>query len=247
MILYLGLLAIQIGCIVDVIRNGRNSLWIMALIFLPVASAVAYLMVEVLPRLRHNRHIRSAREQVVERLDPEREVRAAREALSISKTTANRLRLADALAARGRHAEAISLYQDATGSGPPDFRTGEKLARSMYEVDRNQDALEILDRLATPKTASDRDRLTLLRATVLEGLGRDEEAAQTYKEVVDRYPGDEARCRYAALLIKLGRRGEARRILMDVEHRLKLLDRAQRAASAPMYDWAMKTLAELKG
>lgn len=61
MIVYLLVLAIQIACVVDVIRNGRNQLWIMALVFLPVASTVAYVIVEVLPRLQNNCHVRTAR------------------------------------------------------------------------------------------------------------------------------------------------------------------------------------------
>ena len=58
--------------------RGRNSFWIMALIFLPVASALAYFIVEILPSLQHNRHVRVARQTMVEKLDPERELRAAR-------------------------------------------------------------------------------------------------------------------------------------------------------------------------
>ena len=78
MILFVLALAIQVACIVDVVRNSRNSLWIMALVFLPLASTIAYVIVEVLPRMKHNRHVRGAREQIVEKLDPERDVRATR-------------------------------------------------------------------------------------------------------------------------------------------------------------------------
>ena len=70
MIVYLAILALQIFCIVDVIRRGRNTIWIMALVFLPVASALAYFIVEILPTLQHNRHVRAARQKVVEKLDP---------------------------------------------------------------------------------------------------------------------------------------------------------------------------------
>jgi len=65
MIVYFGILALQVLCVVDVIRRGRNSIWIMALIFLPVASAVAYFIVEILPSLQHNRHVRVARQTVI--------------------------------------------------------------------------------------------------------------------------------------------------------------------------------------
>ena len=112
MILYLAILAIQVMLIIDVIRNGRNQLWIMALMFLPGPSTIAYLVIEVYPRLQGNRHVRTARAKAVAALDPEREVRAARDALDLADTAANRIRLADALAALGR-GRYVSL-----GNGP---------------------------------------------------------------------------------------------------------------------------------
>jgi hypothetical protein len=245
MIVYFGILAFQVYCIVDVIRRGRSSLWIMALVFLPVASAIAYFIVEILPTLQHNRHVRAARQTIVEKLDPERELRAAQHALEIADTMANRLRVAEALAELGRHKEALPLYQ--RGVGPnPDFRTGEKLARSLFLNDRAEEALSTLDGLPQVIGQSDRDRAALLRARILEDLGRDDEALKIYAEISNRLPGDEARCRYAGLLLKLGRKGRARLVLEDVEHRMKFLDRHTRADHASMYDWAMRELSALR-
>jgi hypothetical protein len=245
MIAYIAILALQIYCIVDVIRRGRSSLWIMALVFLPVASAVAYFIVEILPGLQGNRHVREARQKLVEKLDPERELRAAQQALDVADTMANRLRVADALTALGRHSEALPLYQ--RGAGPrPDFRTGEKLARSLFLNDKSQEALTVVDALPNVTGQSDRDRATLLRARILEELGRNDEALEHYAEVVERIPGDEARCRYAALLLKVGRKEEARRTLEDVEHRMKYLDRHTRVSEAQMYEWAMRELTALR-
>ena len=246
MILYLGILALQVYCVIDVIRRGRNSVWIMALIFLPVASAIAYFIIEILPTLQHNRHVRSARQTVIEKLDPERELRAAQQQLDIADTMANRLRVADALTALGRHEEALPLYQ--RGAGPrPDFRTGERLARSLFLNDKADEALSVLDALPMVTAQSDVDRAALLRARIYEDLKRDDDALALYADVVDRVPGDEARCRYAALLIKLGRRDEARRLLEDVEHRMKYIDRHTKMSQGPMYEWAMRELATLRG
>src|SRR5690242_11260415 len=105
MLVYAAVIAIQVALVIDVIRNRRPSIWIMALLFLPVASTIAYLVIEVFPRFQHNRHVRAARETIVEKLDPERELRAARDALDIADTMANRMRIADALTALGRHGE----------------------------------------------------------------------------------------------------------------------------------------------
>jgi len=245
MIAYVAILALQVYCIVDVIRRGRSSLWIMALIFLPIASAVAYFIVEILPGLQGNRHVRVARQKVIEKLDPERELRSAQQALDVADTMANRLRVADALTALGRHSEALPFYQ--RGAGPrPDFRTGEKLARSLFLNDKPEEALSMIDSLPKVTAQSERDRATLLRARILEELGRNEEALKAYGEVVERVPGDEARCRYAALLLKVGRKEDARRLLEDVEHRMKYLDRHTRMSEATMYDWAMRELTALR-
>ena len=55
MILYIAIIAIQVACVVDVIRHGRNTIWIMALMFLPLASTIAYLIVEILPGMGSNK------------------------------------------------------------------------------------------------------------------------------------------------------------------------------------------------
>jgi hypothetical protein len=245
MILYLIVIAFQVYCIVDVIRRGRSTIWIMALVFLPLASGIAYFLVEILPGLQGNRHVRVARKKIADKLDPERELRAAQQALDIADTMANRIRVADALSALGRHAEALPLYE--RGAGPrPDFRTGEKLARSLFLNDRPQKALSMLDGLPKTTAQSDVDLVKLLRARILEDLGKNEEALALYADVVERLPGDEARCRYAGLLLKVGRKAEARQVLEDVEHRMKYLDRHTRMAEAPMYDWAMRELTTLR-
>jgi len=246
MILYLAILAIQVMLIIDVIRNGRNQLWIMALMFLPGPSTIAYLVIEVYPRLQGNRHVRTARAKAVAAIDPEREVRAARDALDLADTAANRIRLADALAELGRYGEALPLLREAIERGPADMRTGEKLARALFETDAAAEALTVLDANDPASAQSDRDRHGLLRARILEALGRKDEALAIYADLVTRLPGEEGRCRYAALLLDQGWEKRAQAVLEEVEARMKRLDRQQRSAEADMYRWAMDRLGELR-
>lgn len=246
MIIYLAILAIQVMLVIDVIRNGRNQLWIMALMFLPGPSTIAYLVIEVYPRLHGNRHVRTARAKAVAAIDPEREVRSARDALGLADTAANRIRLADALAALGRYGEALPLLREAIERGPADMRTGEKLARALFETGAAAEALAALDANEPASAQSDRDRQALLRARILEALGRKEEALALYADLVTRLPGEEGRCRYAALLLEQGWEKKARAVLEEVESRMKRLDRQQRAAEADMYRWAMDRLGELR-
>lgn len=249
MLYAIGIIALQIACVVHLVKTGRNTLWLTAIIFLPLVGTIAYLIVEVMPGWQHERHIRSARARAAQALNPEREVKAARDALDLADTAANRLRLGDALAGLGRYAEAIPVYREAIRltAGDIDPRTQGKLANALYETGQSAEALAELDAIDPPRGQSERDKHQLLRAKTLEHLGRKDEAIQLYEDVATRMTGEEARCRYAALLIDQGWDRKALTVLEEVESRMKRLDRLQRAADADMYRWAMETLVTLRG
>ncbi|MDP5278455.1 tetratricopeptide repeat protein [Sphingomonas sp. DG1-23] len=245
---FLVVIGLQVLCIVHLMRTGRNPLWLTALIFLPVVSAIAYLIVEVLPGMGSNRHVRTARAKAIDTIDPERALRAARDALGLADTAANRLGVADALAALGRHAEAVPLYREsiAMTPGEPDIRSQNKLALSLFETGQAAEALMLLDASPAPAGQSERDRQTLLRARVLDHRGSKQEALDLYADLITRMPGEEARCRYAALLIEQGWERKALGVLEEVEGRMKRLSRHQRAMDAGMYRWATEALAGLR-
>ncbi|AJP74327.1 hypothetical protein TS85_06900 [Sphingomonas hengshuiensis] len=245
---YLLVIGLQVLCIVHLMRNSRNPLWLSALIFLPVVSALAYFVVEILPTMGSNRHVRTARAVAVAKLDPERDLRAARDALDLADTAGNRLRVAEALAALGRHAEAVPLYRESISmtAGDPDVPTQVKLAASLFDLGQGAEALALLDSLEEASGQSERDRRALLRARALDHQGRKDEALALYADIVTRMPGEEARCRYAALLIEQGWDRKALKVLEEVEARMKRLDRQQRAADAGMYRWATEALAGLR-
>ncbi|MGV3479043.1 MAG: tetratricopeptide repeat protein [Sphingobium sp.] len=238
---------IQIACAIHVIRNGRNQTWIMVIMFLPLAGAAAYFILEILPGLRGNRHVRTAHARAVAHFDPERDLRAAQEALSLADTVANRIAMADALAGLDRHEEAISYYREALARSPGgDDRVKAKLARALIEIGEAAEAERLVDEIAQPSGIGEQDRLAMLRARILEAQGKIAPAMAIYADLVSRYPGEEARCRYAALLLQAGDRRRARGVLEEVEQRMKRLDRTQRAAEADMYDWAMEQLRSLR-
>jgi hypothetical protein len=244
----IGIIALQVACVIHLVRNGRPPLWLSAIIFLPVAGSLAYFIIEVLPGMQGNRHVRSVRANAIAAIDPEREVRAARDALDLADTAANRLRLGDALAGLGRHGEAIPLYREAIRitDADTDPRTQAKLATSLYETGQSAEALALIDAIDPPVGQSERDRQQLLRAKIFEHLDRKDEALALYADVATRMPGEEARCRYAALLLDQGWERKAVTVLEEVESRMKRLDRLQRAADADMYRWAGETLARLR-
>src|SRR3954452_15222403 len=92
---------IQIACAVHCVRNNRNSMWLMVIIFLSLPGCLAYSIFEILPAYAGRREVRALKSAATRKLDPEREIRLAREAVETADTAANHTNLGDALAATG--------------------------------------------------------------------------------------------------------------------------------------------------
>lgn len=248
MIFILGSFLVQVACVVHLFRNHRNTLWLWAILLLPIAGSAAYFVVEVLMPLFGRREVRAVKSATVRRLDPERELRAAREAVDVADTASNRTALADALAEAGNWGEAARHYREAVAKTTGKDRTARfKLARACLEAGNTAEARRLLEDLPQSASPSENDRAALLLARSLEALGETDRAIALYGELGERMPGAEAQCRLAAMLIAGGRGGEAVPLLEEAERRARRLDRMERRKDSEMYDWAARTLGELRG
>jgi hypothetical protein len=77
-------------------------------------------------------------------------------------------------------------------------------------------------------------------------MGRSDEALALYADITTRLPGEEPRCRYAALLIEQGKRGEALTVLSEVHKGLAKLRAQDKLANAAMFRWAEDQYQELR-
>jgi hypothetical protein len=248
MIFILGTFLVQVACVVHLFRNQRNTLWLWAILLLPIAGSAAYFVVEVLSPLFRRREVRAVQAAAVRRLDPDRELRAAREAVDVADTAATRTALADALAEAGDWAEAVRHYREAVAKTPGRDRTATlRLARACLEAGNTAEARRLLEGLPQSGSPAENDRAALLLARSLDELGEAERAAALYAELGERMPGAEAQCRHAALLIARGRGPEAIPLLEETERRARRLDKIERSKEDDMYEWAGRTLAELRG
>jgi hypothetical protein len=194
-----------------------------------------------------HRAVRAAGQAIARRIDPEREVRAAREQLEIADTAASHIALGDALAQAGDHRTAGRHYESALARQPAaDRSTLLKLASALLEQGEAQRALATLERAPAPGSSTAADQQAFLRARILEAAGRREEALALYRDVSERLAGEEALCRYAALCLELGHRAEGRSALEKVEFKARRLSKVERAVRGEMYDWAARTLADLR-
>ena len=101
---------IDIALIVHAARTGRFMPWGFVILFLPGIGALAYVVVELVPRWLGSTGVRRAGQSLAAALDPERRYREAKEQLAIVDTIANRAALAEAALSLGKFDEARALY-----------------------------------------------------------------------------------------------------------------------------------------
>ncbi|HEX5183487.1 MAG TPA: tetratricopeptide repeat protein [Allosphingosinicella sp.] len=246
-VIFLSIL-IQIACAVHCVRNNRNGLWLMVIIFLSLPGCLAYAIFEIFPAYAGRREVRALKSAAARKLDPDRELRRAREAVDIADTAANHSALGDTFAEAGEWKQAAAHYREALARAPGggDRAARMKLARAELEAGDDRTARALLEALPPSASDSENDRAALLLARALEGCGETGRALAFYEELASRMAGCEAQCRLAALLIASGRRADALDPLTEVERRVKRLDRFERNKHAAMYDWAARTLTELR-
>ncbi len=231
----------QLACAIHAGRTGRPFFWIYIIMFVPGFGMLAYFAVEILPELLGGRTARRAAAGVVKILDPEKAYRAALREVEITATTATRANLAEQCVAAGRLDEAAALYREllvGIHARDPDLMLG--LARAEFargDFAAAQRELEAL-RAANPDYRSPEGHLLYARS--LESQGRDDAALYEYEALADYYPGQEAKCRLAALLQRTGATERAQRLFAEVCRAVELMPRHARRVQQEWYDFARR-------
>jgi hypothetical protein len=192
------------------VRTGRETFWIFIIVFIPLVGCLVYLITQVLPDLQQSRGVRSAQRRIGEAIDPKKNLRQLRDQLELADNVDNRIALADECMRQKGTREARDLYRSCL-QGP--FETDPhlllKLAQAEFELGEAQRCKQQLDTLiaANPNFQSTDGHLLYARA--LERMGDVDAALREYSALVDAYPGEEARIRYALLLKSNGKVEEA--------------------------------------
>ncbi|SIO03523.1 hypothetical protein SAMN02745824_2712 [Parasphingorhabdus marina DSM 22363] len=238
---------VQILCVVHLMKSGRNKLWLTAIIFLPIAGSAAYFLLEILPDLTGNRHMRYAKKKAVQKVDPDREIRQARERLALTDSLTNHVQLADALADSGRFEEAADCYAEiiAKPHGNDD-RTLVKYARALFESGEAAKALDIIKPIAPVAVATENGQREILKARIHAELGQLDEADKIFGAVIEKVSGIEARGHYAALLLQMGENDRAKEQLTELCTLAKRMSHAQLDDDRAIVTWAHKELDQLQ-
>jgi hypothetical protein len=247
MIWFAASVVIQILCVIHVYNTGRNQMWGLVILFFSLLGCTAYFAFEIMPELigPHSPRARQARAKA--KANPLHLLRDAEAKLAMVDTAANQMALADAMASLGSHNDAARHYRLAlermNGSDPA---IEAKLANVLFEGGSFAEALAVIERQPVPVAIGEADRQAFLKARILAEMGRNEEAIVLYEDIVTRLPGEEARCRYAALLLERGDRARARTMLEETISTSRLSGKTRRGGSDAMLDWAESELRALR-
>lgn len=216
------IIILQIYFCVHAWRHGKDWLWILFIILVPVIGCAVYFFTQIFPELVQNRNFKRTGVSLINSLDPQREIRRLQEELEISDSIENRLALADAYLAAGQTGNAIPLYEKClTGIHQDDPDIMLKLAQANFENRENFRAKELLEKILSVNPQHKTYDTHLLYAKVLEALDQPEQAAKEYEILTNGYPGEEARVRYGLLLQKLGQEERAQALFKETLTRIK--------------------------
>ena len=231
-------IVIQIICVVHVFRTGRNLYWVFLIIFVPLIGCTAYFIVEILPELRHSRQLQRAGRGLLNTVDPNRDIRRLRDNLAMANTLENRRALADVCRQTGLNSEAIELYQGCLKieTHNPDLMLN--LAHAQFDDKQYQPARQTLEELIQHNPNYKSYDGHLLYARTLEALGEQQTAREEYQILVEGFPGEEARVRYALLLKSLGEQHEAAKWFAEVLRRTERAPKYYRRAQKSWIDIA---------
>jgi hypothetical protein len=243
---YLLSIAIQVALVVHCIKTGRNTIWIWALMLLPLAGPIAYVIVEILPELGGSRTSRRAVRSVSRALDPHKDLRNFETRARLTGDVASRQSYAAELVRQGRSTEAIDAYRQ-TLKGlyehDPNLLLG--LAQAQFAADKPAEARATLDSLIASNPDFKSPDGHLLYARALQAEGNATKALEEYKVVAGYYAGAEAALRYAQLLRTQGQRDEARRVLTELIDHARLAPPHYRKAQAEWLGSAERELSNL--
>jgi len=217
-------LAITVALVVHIWKTGRDRFWIYVVVLLPVAGAIAYFVVEILPGLWRSRGTQRAFRSVRRSLDPERNLRRLEAEMRFSSNIDARRRYAEELVANGRAADAVKVYGESLKGifeHDPTLMLG--LAQAQFANGEFTAARQTLDDLRSHNPDYRSSDGHLLYARSLEGEGNVDKALEEYRALAAYYPGAEACVRLAQLLKRRGDTAGAGQVLRD------LLEQAQRA------------------
>lgn len=216
---YYLIIALQAICVIHCLRKGKNSTWIVAIIFLPLIGSIAYIFMEMF----REGDIKQVQYGVSSMINPGGSIKKLEQQLKFSDTFNNRVALADAYLAGNDTDKAIDMYKSSlTGT----FAENEYVMYQLilaYSLRKNYDEILPLARKVYNGPQFARSKAHIAYASALEFTGNKVQAEEEFKKMKARFSYFEARYHYGLFLVRDDRVPEARQLFnMMVEEESQL-------------------------
>ena len=228
----IGIFVINLALVYHVFRTGRSPMWLAALGLLSLSGFVvgglailanfalwaAYVFFAILPDMWTSAPARRFADNVVNAADPGRGYREKQHQVVMVGSADAKRALAEECIKMGRFADAVELYESAMagplGAHDPTLLKGLARAKMLSGDGAAAEALFLQLKQVDPNATDADAELDYARA--LASQGKTDAAMKQYESVVPRYPGEEARCRFALLLQQLGQEQRAQQLFREV-------------------------------
>jgi len=217
---------VQVAFVMHILKTGRNTTWIWIVLILPMAGAIAYFFMEVLPDLKNSSQGRQASRKINTVLNPNKDIKNASRNLEIADTIENSKVLAEECFNKGMYTEAKELYEKCLQgfyADDPDLMFG--LVRCEFNLENYSQVKSKLDVLKSKNPDYRNPNAHLLYARALEALQEHAAAEHEYETLHSYFSGPEASFHYAKFLKATQKDVLARDILQEI---LKQADLAGR-------------------
>ncbi|MBI4649529.1 MAG: tetratricopeptide repeat protein [Bacteroidia bacterium] len=200
----------------------RRLIWLVLIVLFPLVSCIIYAILFFILGVKFTTHIESSFLSEENRQKSSKRINELKQELDFSDTISHRQALAEEYMKISNYSEAVQLYKSClTGIFKDDSYLLFELAKALFYNMCYNEAKEVLSKLVSLYPIFHSDEVTFFLARSYEEAGETEHALNTYKKILRSYPGEEARCRYATLLMKNGNTGEAgnlfRKIIDDAK------------------------------
>ena len=234
---------LQVACAYHCYRTGNSQPWLYIILVFPVMGSVVYLVAVALPRFRHTREGHQLATGVRRLVDPDGILRERLQQAELVDSADAKRGLADELMQRGDYPAAARLLENATsGIYADDPGLLYALARARFGAFDFLGTLKALDALRAANPDWQSGDAHLLYARALEGDGQEQAALSEYEAVAKYFAGEEAKCRLAMYLQKLGREDEARTVFQAVAKSGERAGRIQGQMQGEWYALAKRNL-----
>ncbi|WNO11059.1 tetratricopeptide repeat protein [Teredinibacter sp. KSP-S5-2] len=208
---------IQVCFIVHIVKTGRSTTWIWIVLMLPLAGAIAYVFLEVLPDISNSRVGRNANRKLQSAINPNKDIKHAASNYASSDTVETSMRLAEACLDRKMYEEAKKLFKKSLSgaySDDPNLMFG--LAKAEFGLGNFEQVKLVLDELIKSNPDYKNAEAHLLYARSLERLGEVDSALHEYEVLYTYYPGPDAAFYFSMFLRCQGQSERADQLLREI-------------------------------